>query len=63
MTAKIELTDKQIMRTELEAEKELSAQLTKEIEYMKKSFEAEQAFSSKLESQSYYMRQLLKAYL
>lgn len=60
---KIELTDKQIMRTELEAEKELTEDLAKTAEHWKKAYEGLRDRYERKDSENYHLRQILKSTL
>lgn len=61
--AKIELTDKQIMRTELEAEKELSTDLARDVEHWKKAYDDLKELCERKDAENYHLRQLLKSAL
>lgn len=58
--AKIELTDKQIMETQLDAEKDLAERLTKDVNHWKSMYEFEVESSRSVRDQNYHMKMLIK---
>lgn len=61
--AKIELTDKQIMATMLDAEKDLSKELSTEVSHWKSMYEYEANEAKRLADLNYHMKMILKGYL